>query len=226
MLNMLSQGLSDSLEMLREAEARGIPVRRVELGNEFYFDRFGLAIARYPTAEDYALEANLWAAAIKAEWPDAQIVAIGNAEHADGLPEREETWNERVLPLLSEDITAITLHLYPRPDQSPADTYAEIISRSELDGYTGQIWITEFNVSDYTGGVKNTALHGQLVTQWLEVFDDDERVRLVLLHNITEYTLDGDRFIAFYPDGSLSPAGEALVDWRLRRNYLPLINSE
>lgn len=226
MLNMLTQGLEDNLAMLREAESRGIPVNRVELGNEFYFERFDLAVSRFPTAESYAAEANVWAAAIKAEWPDSQVVAIGNAEHADGLPERESTWNERVIPALSSDVNAITLHIYPRPDQAAGETYAAILARSELGEYAGDVWVTEFNVSDYVGNVKNTELHGQLVTQWLEAFDEDERVRLVLLHNITSYDNDGDRWIAFYPSGELSPAGQALVDWRLRGNYLPLLVSE
>lgn len=226
MLNMLTRDLADSLAMLRQAQSLGIPVHRIELGNEFYFERFSLAVTKFPTAESYALEANQWAAALKAEFPDAQIVAIGNAEHQATLPDREATWNQRVIPLLSGDISAITLHLYPRPDQEPATTYAAILARSELNGYTGDIWVTEWNISDYTGDVKNTQFHGELVTQWLETFATDPRIKLVMLHNITEYEADGDRWIAFWPDGTLTPAGQALADWQRRWVYLPLLLSQ
>jgi len=119
MVNMVTRDLDHALEGLRRAEELGIPIERVELGNELWINVFGHYTEAFPTPASYAEAANEWAAAIKAEWPDVQIAAVGG----DVIPritndlagrDRRVDWNAEVLPVFSEDIDAVTYHSYPR----------------------------------------------------------------------------------------------------------------
>lgn len=108
-LNMLTSDLAYQLEMLREARRIGLPVKRVELGNEYYLEKPDY-IERFPTAEDYVQEANRWAAAIKAEFPDVKVCAVGAAVRPPDGP-RRKTWNRIVFPRLTH-MDAVAIHVY------------------------------------------------------------------------------------------------------------------
>ena len=121
-LNLITSDLDEQLDALHRAEALGIPIERVELGNEFYIDDFEpLVIEKYPTSVEYAEDANRWAAAIKADFPKAQVAVIGHASDSSRGGSRSRGWNQGMLPLLSSDIDAVTIHTYanaavgPRP---------------------------------------------------------------------------------------------------------------
>lgn len=109
-LNLLTSDLEYQLEMLREAKRIGLPVKRIELGNEYYLEKPDY-MERFPAAEDYANEANRWAAAITGEFPEAKICAIGAAVRASDGP-RRTTWNGIVFPMLGKNIDAVALHIY------------------------------------------------------------------------------------------------------------------
>ena len=113
-MNMVTRDLDDQLEQLRRAKEMGMPVELVELGNEYYFGAGAepLVHKNFPTPKDYALAANKWAAAIKKEFPEVSISAVGTAGVSEGTSERRETWNDEVAPVLSDDIDAITMHPY------------------------------------------------------------------------------------------------------------------
>ncbi|MGH9838653.1 MAG: hypothetical protein ACREEM_07710, partial [Blastocatellia bacterium] len=70
-LNLLTSTLDEQLDMLRQARRIGLPVKYLELGNEFYL---GLPDYRkkFPTAADYGREASRWSAAIHQEFPGAR----------------------------------------------------------------------------------------------------------------------------------------------------------
>lgn len=108
-LNMLHSGLETQLEMLREAQRIGLPILYVELGNEFYLSKPD-NIEKYPTPEDYAADANRWAAAIRREFPKVKLAALGAAVRSWD-DERRKTWNERLFPLL-EGLDAAVIHVY------------------------------------------------------------------------------------------------------------------
>ena len=110
-LNMLHSTLDNELEMLRAARKLGMPIKLVELGNEFYLSSPDY-IEKFPTPESYGAMANEWAAKIKAEFPGVQIAAIGAATNPPD-DERRQTWDEKLYPVLDgKNIDAITLHVY------------------------------------------------------------------------------------------------------------------
>ena len=129
-LNMLHSTLDEQMEMLRAAQKLGLPVKAIELGNEFYLPSSDY-IKKYPNAEDYARDANVWAAKIKAEFPDAQVAAIGSAAFPQDNP-RRVTWNDRVFPLL-QNIDAMTLHVY-----QSAGVGTQPSNSMEATGLTGE----------------------------------------------------------------------------------------
>ena len=104
--------LGDQIAFLRAAKSAGISVQRIELGNEFYLSSANAPMysARFPTAASYALEVNDWAAALRAEFPSAQIAAVGaNATNVNST--RREGWNAGVLGALS-GTEIVTMHPY------------------------------------------------------------------------------------------------------------------
>lgn len=108
-LNLMTSTLDHQLAMLEHAEGMGLPIDRIELGNEFYLDRTHY-VELFPTAEDYAEVANRWIAAIKQRFPEAQVAAVG-AYVRSGDEYRRKTWNERVLAKL-QGADALVLHIY------------------------------------------------------------------------------------------------------------------
>jgi len=85
MVNMLTDTLGSTLEMLAHCEKIGLPVKYIELGNELYLTYFaGGSIENnipgdyaspyhFPTAKSYADECNKWIKAIKKRYPQAEI---------------------------------------------------------------------------------------------------------------------------------------------------------
>jgi hypothetical protein len=108
-LNMLTSDLENQLEMLREARRIGLPVKFVEMGNEFYLSKSD-NIQRFPTCEAYATCANAWALAVRHEFPDVKIAAVGAAVRSSD-DARRKTWNQTLFPLL-KGIDAVTIHVY------------------------------------------------------------------------------------------------------------------
>ena len=106
-LNMLGKPLEHNLNALRKLRDLGLPVRYVEMGNEYYF---GLVKMKriFPTPEDYGRTCQTWIAAIKKEFPDAQCAVIGYSINGDA---RNTNWTKRVLSAcLNAD--AVTFHTY------------------------------------------------------------------------------------------------------------------
>ncbi len=112
LINMLTSDLDYQLDMLRAAAKLGLPIKRVELSNELYLQPRPRFKERFPTGKDYGKEASRWTAAIKAEFPEAQIAAIGVIPFELGYrQERIATWNKSSMSEL-KGVDAITLHWY------------------------------------------------------------------------------------------------------------------
>ncbi|MEM6457801.1 MAG: hypothetical protein AAF710_00250 [Planctomycetota bacterium] len=113
-LNMINGGgLDRQIEQLTEAAALGVPIRRVELGNEYYLDDDHWASV-YPDGQSYGTTAKDWAAEIRRQFPEAEIAAIGAVQIGSTDPDsRRGKWNREVWQTLqTSDIDAITLHYY------------------------------------------------------------------------------------------------------------------
>ena len=188
-LNLLTSTLPDQLLLLHTAQQLGIPVRYVELGNEFY-----LATSTYlkvfPTAASYASTVARWAPAIRAAFPDAEIAAVGS------LPQntaREKSWNSTLLSVAGADIDAVTLHDYVTPIGKHSDP-AQVLATAQTSWRSTEqvmagipsryrIWFTEFNLSQRglsagTPARGITWLHGLYVAEMLSLFDQSPRVQL------------------------------------------------
>ncbi|MDJ0712610.1 MAG: hypothetical protein QNJ54_00110 [Prochloraceae cyanobacterium] len=110
-LNMISSDLESQLEMLRSAKELGMPVKYVELGNEFFFGNKNFRQA-FPTPADYAKTASEWISAIKKEFPDAEISIIGATGGSQIRHSRIFHWNESLLNSALPKADAITIHRY------------------------------------------------------------------------------------------------------------------
>jgi hypothetical protein len=187
-LNLLTSTLPDQLLMLHTAQRLGIPVRDVELGNEFYLDSNYLKV--FPTAASYARTVARWAPAIRAAFPGAQIAAVGSLPQSTA---REKSWNRTLISIAGADINAVTLHDYfgpigkdPAPAQVLATAQASWRSTQQVMAAIPRryrIWFTEFNLSrlGLTGGEPargTTWLHGLYVAELMSLFDQSPRVQL------------------------------------------------
>jgi hypothetical protein len=126
-LNMLTSDLASQLQMLRKARSLNIPIKYIELGNEFYFNSKN-DVTVFPTPKDYAVTASAWTRQIKQEFPDAEIGIIGAVPREDETNNRrKENWNQSLLSEALPKANAITLHFYRAPgfdqSQTSATTY-------------------------------------------------------------------------------------------------------
>ena len=188
-LNLISSTLSNQLQMLHTAQSLGIPVRYVELGNEFYLN-FSTYLKAFPTAGSYARTVATWAPAIRAAFPHAEIAAVGS------LPQdtaRERSWNHTLLSVAGADINAVTLHDYSGPTVKDPSA-AEVLAAAQTNWRTTlsvmaaiprryRIWFTEFNLDrqGLLGGnpVRGTTwLHGLYVAESTVLFDQSPHVQL------------------------------------------------
>lgn len=129
---MLDDRYARNLTALEQAEAAGIPVRYIELGNEYYFGTSGTTPAgaivepysaglspadpamrgAFPgDGAAYADAANAWAVRLRERFPAATIAAIGSDGSAN--PGRRQGWNAAVLSRIDAAlIPAVSYHYY------------------------------------------------------------------------------------------------------------------
>ena len=168
-LNLASSTLESQLEMLRRADDLGIPVKYIELGNEFYIDVPNYRRV-FPTSNDYATTAKEWIDAIKAEFPNVKITLVGAISKSKDSG-RVKNWNRNIISSAMSDADGITLHVYNGHGLTSSinsnDTYpffteeevpiilgqpfrsAEKFYNSDdfkLIPNDKQIWITEYNL--------------------------------------------------------------------------------
>ncbi|WP_164928526.1 hypothetical protein [Gloeobacter violaceus] len=206
-LNLLSSDLETQLGSLREAKGLGLPVKYVELGNEFYIGSADHK-SKFPTAAAYAQEANRWTAAIKKEFPEAKVASVA-APPKRVRDRRWLGWNADLLSTLQGG-DALTLHHYygtglsdpyRRSQRSRSLRYSatEIASilgtpfvawnelRTEGIGSLPvgrEIWITEYNLFDRSQPLAGTWVHGLGVTVTTLLFIDEPRITHVLCHTL------------------------------------------
>ncbi|HKR06713.1 MAG TPA: hypothetical protein VJY62_18910 [Bacteroidia bacterium] len=118
-LNMCTSTLDNQVAMLKHAQEIGLPVKLIELGNEFYMP-LGLYVKTFPAGSDYAHEANRWTERLKREFPEAEIAVVGKSEKKEGLrnklrgkdsDERSENWNSELFKSI-KNADAVTFHIY------------------------------------------------------------------------------------------------------------------
>jgi len=234
MLNMLTSTYEYQLEMLKHAQEIGLPVRYIELGNEFYMDDHPKSynyLNNYPDIKDYADTCRIWVPKLRREFPEARIAMIGinnPAGWTGANRQRSRDWNRVLVENLSGfDVDAFTFHNYAKnnfDDQTPEDMIAQSANRVNFKGIERGIpdkypfWVTEYNFftpDNKLPGLWVTGLSNVLMTaQTLST----PGIELVCFHNITSSSVssaiyDSDTKIAGGKTAlkyALSASGQAL----------------
>ncbi len=149
-LNMVTRNLDDQIEMLKYAQSIGIPIKWVELGNE-YNNTGSAGRKKYVLPQDYGTTSRNWITAIKEHFPNAKIAVIGGNRQSPSLKD----WNSIVLTE-APNADAIVAHLYPFPSKvldSNGINYEKLFSafkedydRQGFNAVNKNIWITEYNI--------------------------------------------------------------------------------
>ena len=201
MLNMLTSTCEYQLEMLRHAQKIGLPVRYIELGNEFYMDDHPQSynyLNNYPDIKDYADTCRVWVPKLRKEFPEARIamIAINNPAGWTGANrQRSRDWNRVLIENMEGiDVDAFTFHNYAKngfEDQTPEDMIAQSLNRVNFKGVDRGIpekypyWVTEYNFftqDNKLPGLWVTGLSNVLMTaQMLST----PGIELLCFHNIT-----------------------------------------
>ena len=188
-LNLATSTLESQLEMLRTARDLGIPIKYIELGNELYINVPNYRRA-FPTSADYAKTASEWIAAIKQEFPTAEVALIGVAAKPKDS-NRRRNWLKNLLPSAMYQADAVTLHIYKGhglDSQIEPNSSYPFFSPEEVPLILGQpfrgwhnlqnndqlklipdnkqIWITEYNFFENIFGDKNQERQQRVMGSW------------------------------------------------------------
>ena len=207
--------------MLAHAEEIGIPVRYIELGNEFYLcdgtrDASPDNVLAFPTVEDYAALAQTWTRELRARFPEARIAVVGadrrfgEEERGLGCPEgelaRRNTWNARLAAALdSVRPDAITLHPYggaPAGEASVASVlgvpghYTANFRRNARRDLPAEyaLWLTEYGLFSRDAPIHGTWTHGLYVAAMTLDLLAEPRAEMMQLHSGADRAVFGTIF--------------------------------
>ena len=121
--------------MLRRAEAAGIRVRFVELGNEYYFDHHYISEA-FPSGRAHGVAANYIADRIHRDFGDeTRVAAVATCLFPKG--DRMETWNSGLAGVLDRSkVGWVTMHAYKTFEKQ--EHYTDASFRDGLGVWTRQ----------------------------------------------------------------------------------------
>jgi len=162
--------LDSQIAMLAEAQtADGLPVTRVELGNELYFslsDPLGVFGTASVAGAAYGSAAASWITELQQRFPGVQVAVVGYPTSAGSQLPRARAWNSGLLPALAGSSGyAVTYHSYwpsglTAPNLPTSGAQADLVWRAEQAEFAavqGQelaqlptgvpAWITEFNTA-------------------------------------------------------------------------------
>jgi hypothetical protein len=244
-LNMVTDTLDSQIAMLHHAQELGMPIRYIELGNEFFFSGDRIETL-FPTGAEYGREASRWIKTIHNEFPESRIAAIAAVVDDPSRPDRNSRWNIDLQTSLRR-ADAISMHIYFDFGLSDNDvlnyvSVANMLSRpfrnrDELRAKylphlnaNGSIWITEYGMRDRREDIINTWAHGLYSAAQTLIFLEEPRIELIHNHALVANPLTGA--IIANKDGrtlNLSASGYALqpIARVIRQSYTvsPLIFS-
>jgi len=230
-LNVMTASLDSQIAMLRAARDRyRLPVRYVELGNEF-----SLCITDYvtafPTAQDYGRTVAADVQALHRAFPGVKVAAVG----ATGTSGRAAGWNAAVLSEARPD--AMILHDHPKFDQSLTSAglpalfgipyqSADTVASATRDFPGIPAWITEYGLSlHWTKG------NAPQLTYANALFEDEAAI--LLAAKVSDATLVnywaafGQAVNYAYTPAGLTPVGLAMqwLDQAARgaRSFAPVV---
>ncbi|WP_422860767.1 choice-of-anchor D domain-containing protein [Flagellimonas sp. S174] len=111
--------LQRNLEMLRRAEASGMPVQFIELSNEVYFGAGKYQFLNFQGFREdnagfgYPEACHYFITEIKKEFPNAKFAAVAYFDTEGSEGRRKDFWNGYVIPRLDSNLVdALTMHAY------------------------------------------------------------------------------------------------------------------
>lgn len=120
---MLDDRYRRTRQMLIEAHESGIPIERIELGNEYYLAATPYYSQAFPDGVSYATAANYLAAKLRSDpelsfLPEHVLISVpGASEEVGYTSTRILNWNQEMVPNLDRNlIDFITLHSYEDAD--------------------------------------------------------------------------------------------------------------
>jgi len=199
-LNMMSSSLSDQLFELENAIDSGLFINRVELGSEFNHNN-PFSEIKFPTAGDYAREANIWIDSIKNIMPNTKIGVVAGNRGPDFS--RAWRWNDSICDIVN-DADALIWHLYIYlHDDDTLFTNKQVLgypfykvpkyeqwrgfqdSISSIQDYN--IWVTEYNLFDKTTDKRfaNTWAHTLILAGMNDQLLQNQLIEIMIQHNVS-----------------------------------------
>ena len=124
-LNIMTDSVQSGLDWIADTRARGLKVKYVELGNEPDYEPnlvYQGKTAYWTVIDNYCLHYLEFAKAIRAKYPDIQLVGpcvaqLGNRQRAEGSPwlagDDAPWWDGEFLKKCAPYVDVISLHTYP-----------------------------------------------------------------------------------------------------------------
>jgi hypothetical protein len=225
-LNMVTSTLPDQLAMLRAAQAAGLQVRRVELGNELWAPDYA---KQFPSGRAYALVANRWIATLHEAFPGVEV-AVDVDTLSQVTNDRGQNWNAEVLGAM-DGADAVSVHQYVHTSATaPAGVVAAVD-----DAWTTSlqptlsalppglpVWLTEWNYAPLNPATISTstptgaeAIGNALLATLVA---SDPRITLADFHALAGWTGSPFAAVLVQPDDTaranlhyrLSPSGAVL----------------
>jgi hypothetical protein len=163
---------TDQVNMLKAAQADGLPVKYVEIGNELYGG--GTFAQAFPSGEAYAKTVAAYVPTLHQDFPGVQVAADAVLNPTNT---REQQWNSQLLAGATgaDAPDALILHDYPGLMYSPftladvpplfANAYTGIqgLSAAVSSLHGKPVWLTEFN---YRGPYKDKGQPNQVTNSY------------------------------------------------------------
>jgi hypothetical protein len=209
--------LNYQLQWLQAAQSQGLPVKYIELGNEFYLGSNPgytqvfpdpATSADPPASTVYARLATQWIAAIKKQFPQALIAALG-ATNVTNEDVRRRSWNAGLFPALQGE-DAITLHSYITTTVAKGaaldNSAAQVMLATPFSNWASlekdiagipaglPIWFTEYDLGDKTEPVWGTWAHGLVVSTMTLLYLEEPRVQIAAKYTLLANAIHGDIF--------------------------------
>jgi len=207
-INMLTGTLQEALDGLQAAKNQGLPITHVEMGNEFYLSDADYE-NKWSSGTEYGQDCQAWITSIKNQFPGVRCAVVATMKTGT----RTTTWSDEVFAACSNyDAVVVHWYqqsaLEPavvdgngtpseQDTQWAAFTAAdgpEIMLAQPNGGWQGlkagndlpagvDIWVTEFNLKDSNGAVRQTWANGLFNANQIHAFLEDGRVSRIHLHN-------------------------------------------
>lgn len=208
----LPQAIENQLHLLQAAYDLKLPVRDLELGNEFFWSSPDHNQA-FPKAADYASLMSDWVSGLRHEFPNARIAAVGSIPYSGDA--RTKDWNSAVIGKI-RGVDAITLHRYDSivdgsvwngtpPEAVLGNVFADWskIEAGEVKSVEKaklRVWVTEF------GGFKDCTSGARLSGTWLEAIYQTQMVIQFLstpsIDQVELYNISGSTGSLMFQDSS------------------------